>query len=336
MLRLASSAQSRSEIASDLSGVEYILDAGSKIMLDGSHGDGTFYFFEFNDGISMTLVESSFRKKKTFKVHTNFSSPLYLIYPLNENIEIAYNGSEIYENIPMYRPIVITSVQKEISVRFSNTASHTLLILKINRKLYASNKFGLLKDKSTLSKIFSDFKSDSTNAYNCSPNLVVGDLVTRLIKQNLIANFDPLILEAEVNLILAHILRQYVTDNSNTGSTSILSMKELAIIHNLIHKIMENPGKTYTINNLKASTGLNASKLQEGFRHIHNRTVTDFIKDVRLTHAAMLLKSNTYNVTEVMTMVGLSSNSYFTKIFKEKYKYTPKSYQRIARKSGAV
>ena len=72
---------------------------------------------------------------------------------------------------------------------------------------------------------------------------------------------------------------------------------------------------------------MSPAKLQEGFKLLHNRTVSDFIRNVRVETAEHLIKTTDLNISEIVYTVGLTSRSYFSKIFKQKYKCSPKYYQ---------
>ena len=60
---------------------------------------------------------------------------------------------------------------------------------------------------------------------------------------------------------------------------------------------------------------------------MHNRTVTDYIRNVRVEVAEELIKNTDLNISEIVYSIGLTSRSYFSKIFKEKYNCSPKYYQ---------
>lgn len=49
----------------------------------------------------------------------------------------------------------------------------------------------------------------------------------------------------------------------------------------------------------------------------------EFIRKIRFNHAIKLLKSGKYNVTEVSTMVGFNSPSYFATSFKKFFGFMP-------------
>ncbi len=112
-------------------------------------------------------------------------------------------------------------------------------------------------------------------------------------------------------------------DSEQIGFTS----RELAQVHKISEYIRKNPSFSYSVDFLCRETGFSPSKLQEVFKAVHNRTVIDYIRNVRLEAAVELIKSTDMNISEIVYSIGLTSRSYFSKIFKNKYKCSPKSFQ---------
>jgi signal transduction histidine kinase/DNA-binding response OmpR family regulator len=77
------------------------------------------------------------------------------------------------------------------------------------------------------------------------------------------------------------------------------------------------------------STGLNMSSRQvvRKLRALTDQTAVEFIRNVRLEQATILLKAG-QPVSEVAYAVGFESLPYFTKIFSERYGKSPSSYQK--------
>lgn len=57
------------------------------------------------------------------------------------------------------------------------------------------------------------------------------------------------------------------------------------------------------------------------------KTPIEFIRFIRLKHAAELLKDSRYNISEVAYQVGFNSPKYFSKYFSAEYGMTPSAYQ---------
>lgn len=69
------------------------------------------------------------------------------------------------------------------------------------------------------------------------------------------------------------------------------------------------------------------------FKKYESVSVADYINEVRLQNAVMLLEKNNWQVNEISEKVGFSSQSYFFKLFKKRFGTTPKDY-RIKKSMG--
>ncbi len=67
-------------------------------------------------------------------------------------------------------------------------------------------------------------------------------------------------------------------------------------------------------------------QLHRKLKEYTGKSASEFIRSIRLEHAASLLKSGKMKVIEVMYEIGIGSCSYFAKAFKNQYKYTPSEY----------
>jgi len=302
-------------------------DFGNKIALTGPDATGEIYFLKFNDGISMILYDCDFKEELNLEVDTTCSAPLYMFYAMSDGAELGINGMGA-KALSKYQPVIIGSGAGEaIKLALPKDRTIKLLVLNVDRKKYTANRSKLLQKRAVLDTIFAPHDPDITTMHVCSPNLHIADLVQRLSHHTLGEAYGIFLLEAETKLILGHILAHYVTDVDSAGGSRTLTKQELEKVRELAEIIARNPGEPYTIKQLTTTTGLAPYKLQEGFKHLYKRTAADFIRDKRLIRAAELLGTNEYNVTEIVARIGLNSNSYFAKIFKDKYNCRPKEYQ---------
>jgi YesN/AraC family two-component response regulator len=59
-------------------------------------------------------------------------------------------------------------------------------------------------------------------------------------------------------------------------------------------------------------------------------TLSDYLKEIRLSHTAYYLENTNYSLQQICNLVGLDNLSYLNKIFKEKYGTTPIKYRKMA------
>lgn len=102
-------------------------------------------------------------------------------------------------------------------------------------------------------------------------------------------------------------------------------------------QILIDKAKTFVVNNLSnveygvdelsSDLCMSRNNLYRKLRAIIEKSPTDFIRDIRLEHAAMLLTTSNYSVNEISDLTGFSYPSYFTKCFKDKYGKSPKEFR---------
>ena len=99
-------------------------------------------------------------------------------------------------------------------------------------------------------------------------------------------------------LLTAQILK-YIGMNYQDGSLSELAMQ----LHQPDYRICKI---------IKRQTG---------------KTFKQLLQDYKVTQAAQLLKMTTLSIDEIIDKVGYENNSYFYRIFKDKYRLTPNEYR---------
>lgn len=114
--------------------------------------------------------------------------------------------------------------------------------------------------------------------------------------------------------------------NIGPGEVTITSVDEQFIgkVCAMIRKNMDNP--EYSVEKLSADVGMERTVLYRKLNAIAGQTPSDFIRSIRLKHAAQLLNKG-YQVGEVADMVGFNTPKYFTKYFKQAFGVTPSQYK---------
>lgn len=170
-------------------------------------------------------------------------------------------------------------------------------------------------------------------------NFEIGELVNKLEKANYIDNiFTVAHFKGLCHLILAYQIKQFQMETRDSdGPKTTLLQRELQLIMDLTDFIKGYPEVQHSVTSLCAKTGLSAAKLQKGFKFIHQETVGEFIRNMRLKKAEYLLRTSEMNISEVVYSIGFTSRSYFCKIFKARYGCSPKRYKKqLARNPEAL
>ncbi|MEA5128862.1 MAG: two-component regulator propeller domain-containing protein [Proteiniphilum sp.] len=96
-------------------------------------------------------------------------------------------------------------------------------------------------------------------------------------------------------------------------------------ITKIIHDNMDN--EELTIDFIANETAISKIQLYRKIKEITKKTPTEFIRSVRLKHAAKLLKTTNKTVQEVIYATGFNNKAYFYREFFKQYNKTPKEYR---------
>lgn len=152
--------------------------------------------------------------------------------------------------------------------------------------------------------------------------------------------FDIDILKANIASVLANkeFLRQrFARLNYQTGDLpkEIQETPGLNLDQNFLIKITDlirkNLGKDFNVDNLCQEMGMSRSSLYSKIKALTNHSPSEFVRQIRIQEAAILLKSKKYTIAEVSDLMGYSDPKYFTDIFKKHYGITPSAYMKKER-----
>ncbi|MDB4303776.1 helix-turn-helix transcriptional regulator, partial [Desulfosarcina sp.] len=77
---------------------------------------------------------------------------------------------------------------------------------------------------------------------------------------------------------------------------------------------------------LAESVGISRSHLFRKLKSLAGQNPNEFIKSIRLNHAAQLLSKKKYSVSEIAYHVGFNDPKYFGKCFRHKFEMSPTDY----------
>ena len=179
-----------------------------------------------------------------------------------------------------------------------------------------------------LEQLFKDIEASGAFYYNGNYSLNIADILNQMIDFTAENFTRKLFLEGMAYQILTHQILQYLDDKKDEGNRTLLRSSELKQIHHVSSLIENNISQIPTVENLAKEAGLNINKLQEGFKKLYGATVNNHVQKKRLDAAYNLLTSTDLSISEIVNAIGLSSKSYFSKIFKEKYDISPSEFRK--------
>ncbi|MBR6539889.1 MAG: response regulator [Bacteroides sp.] len=114
---------------------------------------------------------------------------------------------------------------------------------------------------------------------------------------------------------------------SDANDTKITSMDEQLVVAAWKY-VEENMARTdLSVEELSQSLDMDRVVLYKKLLQITGKTPVEFIRIIRLKHAAQMLRESDRNVTEVAYLSGFNNPKYFINYFKEEFGVSPSVYQ---------
>lgn len=309
----------------------------SSLKIDKSIGEGIIKCTSLDEGIIAIELDITLNEDTYISVDDREKEIICFIYCMEGNCYHQFSNKRRIVHLNELQTGVAKSTQGIISkILLKKGAKVVLSLIKMDNSQYFKN---LKKDESYDSDESLYHMLESLNLNDNfhlgSYNLRIAEHIKRL-KNEVDTNDISYLLRFEgiCHLILATHIDQFRKEKNNDSNPTSLTRKELKKIEELSDFIKNNFDLQHTIKNLCGRSGLSPAKLQEGFKFMHDRTVSDFIRNIRVERAEQLIKTTDLNISEIVYSIGFTSRSYFCKIFKNKYRCSPKRYKNNAVLTG--
>ena len=326
------------QVQSQLGGTISNYLGASALQFDSDYAKGYYKCLPLNNNISAIDISICSSVDASISLNIPDNNLLYVIY-ISEGYITCKSTS--------FSPTLKFEALKTILVPCKIDATTTIQLKKdttLKATFIALNSDNFFKnfiknsssEQSKFSTLLNKLESLELKPYLCAYNLKIASKF-QAFKQNKKSNLvsDYLKTESFYLEILALQLDQVVSNILEDKPTASLSLSELQKIKNLSQYIINNPELQHSIESLCKIITMSPAKLQEGFKGMHNTTVVDFVRHIRIEKAERLLLETDLNISEIVYTIGLTSRSYFCKIFKNKYHHSPKKYRNLTRQNNA-
>jgi AraC-like DNA-binding protein len=315
----------------DAIGGEIVERWGEHILrVDNEIAKGSIHFITFEWGGSLLEYNITFFEEIELVMDASEYNPIHFTYCLKGYCEHRFHDEKKRRTIEELQPAIITSKSGGFNHGyFPKDIYLHINVVQINRVKFIRKR---LNDASILNKrlyeVFHDSYHEKRFVYLGTYNLKLAELIDSLneIKQK--GMIRIMMIEGIVYQILSFHMIHHTKDLKAEKNKAPLAIDELDAIRTIAEEISEDVSKDYTLEYLSGKTMLTQAKLQQGFKHLYARTVTEYIRHARLEKARDLIndKELNLNISQIVYSVGLSSRSYFSKIFKRKYGISPSEF----------
>lgn len=112
--------------------------------------------------------------------------------------------------------------------------------------------------------------------------------------------------------------------STTTTCSNSLDWKFMSNVKRHIEENMDNPD--FTVDVLCSLLNMSRTSFYSKLKALTGQAPADFVRNIRLKHAAELLKEGKYSVTEVAERTGFCDGKYFREVFKKYFNVSPSQY----------
>ena len=327
-INISNIASTFSSLETECKGELFQTETENRVDFNNNFGSGKVTGFNFNNTIAYLTFDIKFNED-TVIVFDQENNKQALNYFYCSEGELRHSFGDTGKKTrfsEMQTAIFSNSLSKANNLYFQKGSYQKFTMISF----LASKPLSETTDELTseLIQLFQSKEIEGRFAYTSSYNVKIQDRLDKIekVSNNTIAN--ALLKKGMLQVSLSMIVNQYFEDeNRDDQNAYSLTHKEMQSIKDISEFIKNYPDHQFDLNYLSEKSGLTPAKLQEGFKALFGRTVSNFIKNVRVELAENLIKTTDLNISQIVYTIGLSSRSYFSKIFKEKYNCSPKKYQ---------
>jgi AraC family L-rhamnose operon transcriptional activator RhaR/AraC family L-rhamnose operon regulatory protein RhaS len=113
--------------------------------------------------------------------------------------------------------------------------------------------------------------------------------------------------------------------SAGTEKTGRMSAEEK--ISRLLGMLENRFYEGWTVKRMAEKAGISEPSLYRLFKQLTGTSPTDYLLGLRLHHAKNLLENTAISVTEAAFETGFGNSSYFSRMFRKKYRCTPRQFR---------
>ncbi|MGL6198431.1 MAG: helix-turn-helix transcriptional regulator [Lachnospiraceae bacterium] len=149
----------------------------------------------------------------------------------------------------------------------------------------------------------------------------------QIIDCQAVGSSKEIYLESKVMEILSLVTFHYENTKDERHIAVKLDKGDIRSLGKSVTMMKKNLAGHLTIPELAKVTGMSQSRFQLAFKKIYGTTPYDYLKEMRMNHALILLHDSDYNIQTIAARVGYTKADHFSKLFKEIYGISPKKYR---------
>lgn len=185
---------------------------------------------------------------------------------------------------------------------------------------------------SELSQLFTQYKPDKTQAVSACINIYsyLHDLLQNEVSDDSVFPYSIDIAQQLSQLGSLDDILMWLDSFCNKICDLLTDRKEKRsdkLVYMAKRYIHEHYNEKITLSDIAEHLKISPGYLSSSFSRYMNRTVSDYIAEVKIEHAKELIDSGQYLIYEISDQLGFENAYYFSKVFKKVTGMSPKNYE---------
>lgn len=292
-------------------------------------GTGEIRGINFENGLGLAYYNVTFNDDMRLEFILDEIHPVKFIYAVGGSLSHEFEDEQTPRPIEEFSCAIVAAKRKNGHIiNFEKGTEYRILSIEIDRLAFDRTVYCELRSWHTkLQSILMDPEGRERFYHSASSGVFFKDVFEDSTRYRKFPLARRLHLQSIAMQMFVNQVVQYSDDALETDRRTVLRIPELKKVAELGPRIKADIAGDHSIKNLTAITGLNPAKLQSGFKYLFSASVNEYVNSARLEHAYILLQNREYSIGDIVLAVGLESNSYFTRIFKNKYGMTPTEFR---------
>ena len=285
-------------------------------------GDGKYWIYCDRDRFDIKIHDFSFKDDTVYEIKPGE-------YP--ECLNIACYESVSGEELSPYRRLTAACVKTFFggNTGLKYSFHKGIPLRSIGIEVFPSYYRRYLK------QAYPDTYVDPAQAFHCVGQFEQFPEMAALLRQIWSFRGDgmsaALFYEAKVSEAISLVLAR---GRERTNPDKAVSDQDKLLLANAATYIQDHFCTDISLEHLAQIACMGTTKLKATFKVVYQMTITEYIRQRRLSHAEMLLATTDFPIAQVAAAVGYRNDGRFAALFKENCGLYPAEYRQMARSSG--
>ena len=290
-------------------------------LLPDEFGSGYVELIKFSQSMTVFIFNCHWQKARSFKLKSdgrirfNFSLDFGMKTELDEDESISTSA-------PTLR--IVKRPKGDLLLEKIQSDAQTAWVTIVVTREYLTGLFGeqAIPQNSELAKLLSgDSKEMLFEQFSIDHNINL--ILSHLLSKNSHENLHLSYVNAKILELTCIALERIIqVEPKNELPVKLNSRDERAV--KIVREIVsKNLADVPSVREICLMVGMNRNKLHYGFKHFYNVSLSQFIKEERLSRSYGLLEETEKTVIEIALEVGFQHQSSLSTAFKKKYGISP-------------